>query len=334
MCGGCHDIVNDAGVHLERTFAEYQETIFANIDSSENFLSCVSCHMPQREGLVATSTGREGETLELGDVHSHLWPGVDVAMSPWHDREAYEAAVMCVLDTTAITVFEEGTGMASDPLEGLSYMIETQAGHKMPSGASQDRRLWIEVKMFGEDDETPLCTLGAVPEGVAVATFVEPGITCSSSIPIEPGQPAFPLFRDRIFDENGDETHMFWRAAPSDDFDAGFVSFALPGATMPMGTPGDHALQFKFQPIEGAVKVTVRMRMRPMDHDVLEELVLEGLLDESIHDEVRTFTIASASGEYLLEDGGEWKWYPTPDRSTNCADVVVCAFDPNAPECD
>ena len=34
LCGSCHDIITPKGVHLERTFAEWQETLFAEVASA------------------------------------------------------------------------------------------------------------------------------------------------------------------------------------------------------------------------------------------------------------------------------------------------------------
>lgn len=325
FCGGCHDIKTDSGVHLERTYAEYQETIFAK---QPGFQSCASCHMPSlRQGLIATETGRDGQTLRTRSLHSHLWPGVDVAVSDWHDREAYEAAVQCALDGSIRVV---DATMDDMPDRGLRYFIETtNSGHNMPSGASQDRRLWVEVKMFGPDSDEPLCTSGAVPDDVAVAGFQEPEFLCDTT------PEGMSLYRDRVFDENGEETHMFWRAAPSDAAESGVISNLLPAAKERISDTmiAPHWDEIFLRPFPGATKITVRMRMRPIDHDVIEELVQEGVLDESAHDEVRTFTIADTEGEYLLE-GNEFVWHPTPSRTTDCYDAFVCGFDEDAPGCD
>lgn len=320
LCGGCHDIVNDHGVHLERTYAEYKESIFAHA-GTPSFLSCASCHMPNREGLAARDPNSPVGTR---DVHSHLWPGVDTAVTDWPDRDLYEAAVTCALDG-AVRLVEASS---ADPLD-ITYLVETMAGHKMPSGASQDRRLWVEMVAY-EGDNT-LCSLGAVPDDVPVAGFRDP-IACDSS---SSGEQSFPLFRDRIFDMDGQETHMFWRASPSEASDSGYIGNAMPAATQVNadGTPILHTVDLHFSPPLGADRVTIRMRMRPMDYDVLDELIEAGTLDPAVRSEIRTYTLATTSVEFNLDSNGAWQPTLTPERESDCYEVFFCPFDPEAPGC-
>ena len=56
MCGGCHDLVTPAGVHLEKTFLEWKESVFASEEPATH-LSCAGCHMPSRPGTAAEATG-------------------------------------------------------------------------------------------------------------------------------------------------------------------------------------------------------------------------------------------------------------------------------------
>jgi len=330
FCGGCHDIVNDNDVHLERTFAEYNESVFSQQDTL-SFITCSGCHMPFRDGLAATQTGT-GETVPMrfNQIHSHLWPGVDVAMTPWPDADKYEAAVTCALDQS-IDFKEDLSGMGESG--GPLYVVEIQAGHKMPSGASQDRRLWVEIIAYDANDDI-VCSSGAVPEGEPVTGFQDPRAHCGWTGAGPDGE-LFPLYRDQIFDADGNETHMFWRAAPSTRADSGVISVALPAATQLRedGTPAPHTESIEFSGLpDSAVRATVRLKMRPMDHDVLEELIEVGLLNASIHDEVRTFTIASGSVEFRRTN--VWEATPIPERNTNCNDIYFCAFDPEAPNCD
>src|SRR5689334_20194595 len=84
MCGACHDIVNDNGVHLERTFGEYKDSLFA---MSGGFQSCHDCHMDESKGLAAATA------VESRDVHQHLWPSVDVAFTPFPHQDIMRVAV-------------------------------------------------------------------------------------------------------------------------------------------------------------------------------------------------------------------------------------------------
>jgi hypothetical protein len=243
-----------------------------------------------------------------------------------------------MLDMQSVTIDKVRIEQSGEPGTFI-YAIESAAGHNMPSGASQDRRMWIEAIGYNAENEI-MCASGVVPDDAAVtAPLIQDVPLC----PTGDGGPSlndpvrFPLFRDRIFDEDGNETHMFWRAAPSADFEEGFVSHLMPGPTGldADGNPAAHGIAvefgtFNFLPI---TRVTVRLKMRPMDHDVLDELIEGGYLDASIRDEIRTFTLASASVDYNLV-GEQWIATPAPERTTNCYETNVCAFDPDAPDCD
>jgi hypothetical protein len=184
-----------------------------------------------------------------------------------------------------------------------------------------------------------VCSAGNVPDDQAVATFLDLSL-CEISPTITNDTVSFPLYRDRIFDEDGDETHMFWRAAPSDDFETGVRSKLLATATgyNEDGTPATHTetIVLGNPSFDGRItRVTIRMKMRPMDFDVLEELVDAQVLDASILDEVRTFTLDNASIDFVRDPVSKlFEVVSASERDTDCSKVFLCAVDPDATECD
>ncbi len=154
LCGSCHDVVNGHGVAIERSFAEWQASAFATSSGS----TCGQCHMSKspEPGPIADVPG-----APLRDRHSHQFPGVDLALTPFPEAEAQRAAVQSLLDTTLQTALcVRGTGTNANLLVVVDNVA---AGHKWPSGAAQDRRAWFEVAAFAQDRE--LYRSGSVAAG-------------------------------------------------------------------------------------------------------------------------------------------------------------------------
>src|SRR5262249_35817405 len=138
FCGSCHDIVNGQGVHLERTFEEWQGTVFSRAPAE---LTCGECHMAGSMGVAAQYTG-----VRIRKVHPHAFPPVDLAITPFPNATDMATAVQASLDTTL---------QAALCVKGTAGQVTIQvvldnvgAGHQWPSGASQDRRAWVEVQAF------------------------------------------------------------------------------------------------------------------------------------------------------------------------------------------
>jgi hypothetical protein len=143
-CGSCHDVVNGHGVAIERSFAEWQASAYSGKSGS----TCGQCHMPKsvERGPIADLPGAPPR-----DRHSHQFPGVDLALTPFPEAEAQRAAVQSLLDTTLQTALcVRGSGANAN----LVVIVDNvAAGHKWPSGAAHDRRAWFEVRAFAEDRE-------------------------------------------------------------------------------------------------------------------------------------------------------------------------------------
>src|SRR6266542_1455570 len=197
LCGSCHDIVNDHGAELERTFSEWGGTVFSHPTSGT---TCNQCHM-YRSTKVEPAAESPGVFARY--LHDHSMPGVDLAITDWPERDAQRQAVQQLINPelqTALCV--RGFSDAAD----LQVVVDNIAGgHKWPSGASQDRRLWFEITAYAGG--SPIYQSGAVPPGTEPTTLNDPD---------------FWLIRDCIFDAQGTETHMFWDAAS-------FESNQLPG---------------------------------------------------------------------------------------------------------
>jgi hypothetical protein len=273
MCGPCHDIVTPAGVHLEKTYLEWQGTIYnAPVDSGG--LSCAACHMPGRnEPAVTTGDGPQRR------VHDHAMVGVDIAITPWPDAMRQRNEVQRFLDTS---VYAE---LCVDVIGGITevtYTLENlAAGHMFPSGATQDRRVWAELHAFDATGEA--FATGVVPDGVPVDTIIE-------------GDPDTWAFFSRAFRADDSTAHMFWDIARIED-----DLLPAPGI---LGPPGDPALHrrrtwtYAGLPPE---RVTAAVHIRPMALSTLQDLVDSGDLDAALLDRFPTFTLLATELEWTAD---------------------------------
>jgi hypothetical protein len=276
VCGSCHDIVTPAGVHLERTFSEWKESLFSR-PLAMGGLSCNNCHMPFVKGTAADFEG-----VPLRDVREHTFIGVDVALTAWPEKEAQLAGIArdlygAILPKLCVT--PAGGGFQ------VEYNLDNVfAGHGIPSGAGQDRRFWAEVTVYR--DEQIVLQTGVVPEGTAVS---EAALT----------DPDMWQMRDFGTDENGDEAHMFW--------DVRAVTSALlpAGVTSDRNDPRFNHSVSRFFDITGTAptRVTARVHARPIGLDVIDDLIDSGHLDAATRAAVPTFLLEGTVLEWTTADG-------------------------------
>jgi hypothetical protein len=276
LCGSCHDIVTPAGVHLERTFAEWLRSLFAR-DASGTLLTCGGCHMTGRDGNAAQVDGAPRRR-----VHEHTFAGVDVALSPWPETEAQRAAIARDLDPVLA-----GRLCVTPHLAGVEIAVTLDnvlAGHMWPSGAAQDRRAWVEVLAWA--GEEVVWSSGDVRDDEAVAARAV-------------DDPDLWVMRDHMLDDAGREVHMFWEARRIES------TLLAPAVTNDPRDPAYiHAVTRTYRvAARRPDRVTMRVRLRPIDRDVLEELVASGDLAGDLWERVPTFTLAGTVREWRMASG-------------------------------
>jgi hypothetical protein len=304
LCGSCHDVVTPNGIPVERTFQEYQQSLFAS--SGPGFDTCAGCHMIGKPGRAALGN------VPVRELHEHLWPGVDTALSPFPDREAQRAAVACALGLNARI-----RAVSLSPLGELIVKVETAAGHNQPSGAAHDRRMWLEVKAYDADDQQ-LFTSGAIGDGEREEKAAgEPGYDRQLA-----------LFRDWLYDAQGQYVKMMWQAATSTSYPRGFAPLTLPPAVLPNVA---HTLDARYQLLDAArvERVRIRLRMRAVGVDVLEDLVASGDLAPAVIAEQPTFTLFGAAVEWRPD--GSLRMLE--DEAVPCPDAYECLLGADAGSC-
>lgn len=278
MCGSCHDVVLDNGIHLEATYLEWRESVYA--DSEEGIgLSCGSCHMRSSEGQVAALPG-----APVRRIHDHSMPGVDIALTPWPDAERQRELVQRSLDITLLPelcVFQSAFGT-----EVRVTLENIGAGHAFPSGAAHDRRVWVEVIAYR--DGVPIWEIGTVEDGEPVRDYEEE-------------HPEIWTIGDRALKADGSPAHQFWEVHTliSEQLNA-------PVTTDPSDPRFFENHESRTWGLGDLVpdRVTMRVRIRPIGLEVLDDLIASGDLDVGIRAQMPTFTLGSTQIEWQAESGG------------------------------
>jgi hypothetical protein len=262
MCGACHDVVTPAGVHLERTFTEWQGTIFGQ-DNPRTHLSCGQCHMFATDGVVTSGPGAVGLDVPLRPlgVHEHTFAGIDTALTDWPQKMEQQAAIDRDLGPAI------GAKLCVSPADGGRIEItldDRGAGHNWPSGANQDRRAWVEVIAYDAQGSVVFSS------GV-VGDAQDPEDTAAMDANLW-------TMNDSITGAQGQPVHFFWDAAAYDGKNS-----LPPAVTTDIGDPRYyHAVTHNF-PTPGLIgqfaKVDMRVLIRPLPRAALTDLVSGGELD-------------------------------------------------------
>jgi hypothetical protein len=288
MCGSCHDLVTPAGVHLERTYAEWLDSFFSDEDPLSGgpagyAESCGGCHMgpPVENVPIADAPGVRADRY----LHPHAMVGVDVALTDFPDASLAPALRQEQLEGIAVqrkpalcaTICVNPDGLGGSDVD--VWLHNEFTAHSWPSGAAQDRRAWLELRGFNGADE--VFTSGVAQPSEPVTALDDPNLW---------------LFRDQTFDANDREVHMFWEVRR--------VESALLPASEILSPEGDastwRARRFHVEG-EQVDRVTTRVLLRPMGLEVLDDLVASGDLDPSIRDAMPLFEVEQTVLEWTPE---------------------------------
>ncbi len=299
-CGSCHDIVNLQQAHVERTFAEWTAT---TLSATAGGQSCAECHMVASDGAASTTSPDK-----IRRVHDHLFPGVDLPIGDFPAADAgapaqnaaLQAASQAFLDTAV-----QGTLCYNSMAKKLALTLDNvgAAGHGWPSGATPDRRAWVEITAY---------KAGAV---IYASGNTDAAGAFPSALPLEDTSPDPDLWliRDCLYDASGAQQQMFWQAvtlAPSNQ---------LPGLLIQkVYDQNSYKTHFTFDYPSGAVQlsdvpdhVTVNVHLKAIGDDVLSSLVSSGDLDAAVPPQVASYTLGG---------GAVIDWTPTAPNAFQVLD--------------
>jgi len=297
MCGSCHDVVTPAGVHLERTYAEWQTTVFA-IQDPASFLpvTCSKCHMIPSKDVIADGPGLNVKSRDLG-FHDHTMAAIDLALTPFPRMDEQKTAVEKILKPSLGVVGLRPLGSTAapggiclDPPGTLSVRVDSlSVGHHFPSGAAQDRRVWLEVTAYDTANNV-VFQRGVVPDGTDPDDVADPSLQCAT------GATNCAAFNDRTYKADNTRAHFFWDVARYDS------NLIRPPITRDQNSPAyDHSTTVRYD--VGATytsidRIEAKIYVRPLPFGALDELVSTGDLDASIRAQLakpETTMLATAS---------------------------------------
>jgi hypothetical protein len=214
--------------------------------------------------------------------HEHTFPDIDLALDEFPERATQRAAVERFLDTAIrVKVCVNPSGRISGELDNIG------PGHNMPSGAAQDRRVWIEVVSYDALGNV-LFSSGVVPDGSPV-------------VEMEAEDPDLVLLRDQTFDKNGEPAHMFWEVATINDEHTipGVITTELIKDGMEDQDYYAPVYPFSYPSSEGSglpTRVTLIIHVRPVGLEVIDDLIKTGHLEDRHRDALPTFSVLPNRG--------------------------------------
>lgn len=149
FCGSCHDVDHPLnGLALEATYTEWKESGWAELG-----IQCQDCHMTPGAGPSEPASGVAATFgPERDRVYEMSFSGANAVFG---DRAAAEERLK---GAAALELAVEGVGSQGvrpgDPVTALVKVKNVAAGHYLPTGLTDTRRMWLEVKAVTDSGDS------------------------------------------------------------------------------------------------------------------------------------------------------------------------------------
>jgi len=123
FCGTCHNEKDPWGLWVKATHLEWKIS-----PQGRGGITCQQCHMPASAGNSAPDVGGEDHP----DIRQHLFHGA-------HFNDMLNGSVQVGLNAM------ESSLSPGSRLELEAIIMNTKAGHMIPSGSAEERVVWLDV---------------------------------------------------------------------------------------------------------------------------------------------------------------------------------------------
>ncbi len=156
FCGLCHNVTHAAnGLPIENTYTEWKNSPY-NTGNADTSVHCQDCHMRQKPGVPATgSTERPdnpGRASEYGPVRDHIWThyfvGGNAIVTQLLGNSVIARMAVERLQHAAELKILKGPSYGNNRVARLNIkVINSGAGHYLPTGLTEVRQMWLDVKV-------------------------------------------------------------------------------------------------------------------------------------------------------------------------------------------
>ncbi len=165
FCGLCHNVAHTANkLPLEQTYNEWKDSPY-NTGNLETTVNCQDCHMRQKPGIPATGkTARPdnpGKAADDGPDRKHIWThyfvGANTLVTKLQKSDVHARMAVERLQNAADLELIKSNSYRKDGVSQISIkVINSGAGHYLPTGITELRQMWLDVKVTDGQGKTIL----------------------------------------------------------------------------------------------------------------------------------------------------------------------------------
>jgi hypothetical protein len=154
FCGLCHNVSHaENKLPIEATYDEWKNSPY-NTGDTETSVMCQDCHMRQRPGVPSTGKTERpdnpGRACDDGPKREHIWThyfvGGNAVVTKLLGSEVHaQMAVERLQHAADVEIISEGP-YRKDELSIIKVkVINSGAGHYLPTGLTEVRQMWLDV---------------------------------------------------------------------------------------------------------------------------------------------------------------------------------------------
>ncbi len=152
FCASCHTVIHPTnGLRVETTYHEWKGSVYA-----EKGIQCQDCHMRLPEEVKKVAEGLQPVPLkgkrvvdgEERDIGRHFFVGGNANADRLAGGKVHAAMAEGMLKAAArLEIKAPAEAVPGDKLPLEAAVHNVAAGHNLPTGATELRQMWVEVKV-------------------------------------------------------------------------------------------------------------------------------------------------------------------------------------------